>query len=121
MTVSLTSGTNWATANIPGLDPQSQAASQAVFEIDEYLKAGKVKDGKVPMEKKQGVKVIPVQENARFLGAYAYRQTSGKKALSILSVSDTFFTGESLSAEDREKSFTEMMEVSLETAWATID
>ncbi len=84
MTVSLTSGTNWATANIPGLDPQSQAASQAVFEIDEYLKAGKVKDGKVPMEKKQGVKVIPVQENARFLGAYAYRQTSGKKAVPVL-------------------------------------
>jgi hypothetical protein len=84
MTVSLTSGTNWATANIPGLDPQSQAASQVVFEIDEYLKAGKVKDGKVPMEKKQGVKVIPVQENARFLGAYAYRQTSGKKAMPVL-------------------------------------
>ncbi len=84
MTVSLTSGTNWATANIPGLDPQSQAASQVVFEIDEYLKAGKVKDGKVPMEKKQGVKVIPVQENARFLGAYAYRQTSGKKAVPVL-------------------------------------
>ncbi len=84
MTVSLTSGTNWATANIPGLDPQSQAASQAVFEIDEYLKAGKVKDGAVPMEKKQGVKVIPVQETARFLGAYAYRQTSGKKAVPVL-------------------------------------
>lgn len=84
MTVSLTSGTNWATANIPGLDPHSQAASQTVFEIDEYLKAGKAKDGKVPMEKKQGVKVIPVQENARFLGAYAYRQTSGKKATPIL-------------------------------------
>ena len=54
-------------------------------------------------------------------GLYIEAQTSGKKALSILSVSDTFFTGESLSADEREKSFTQMMEVSLETAWATID
>ena len=88
MTVSLTSGTNWATANIPGLDPQSQAASQSVFEIDEYLKAGKSKNGPVPMEKKKGVKVIPVQESARFLGAYAYRQTSGKKETPILFAPD---------------------------------
>jgi len=41
--------------------------------------------------------------------------------VSILSVSDTFFTGESLSADEREQSFTDMMELSLETAWKTID
>ncbi|MCL2164632.1 MAG: hypothetical protein FWH55_09635, partial [Oscillospiraceae bacterium] len=28
MTVSLTSGTNWNTSNVPGLDPDSQAANQ---------------------------------------------------------------------------------------------
>ncbi|MGI6229718.1 MAG: purine-nucleoside phosphorylase [Tractidigestivibacter sp.] len=50
-------------------------------------------------------------------GLYIEAQTSHKKAVSVLSVSDTFFTGESLTAEEREKSFTQMMEVSLETAW----
>ena len=30
MSVSLTSGTNWSTANIPGLDPNDEAASQEV-------------------------------------------------------------------------------------------
>ena len=54
-------------------------------------------------------------------GLYIEAQTSHKKAVSILSVSDTFFTGESLSAEEREQSFTDMMELSLETAWKTID
>jgi purine-nucleoside phosphorylase len=49
-------------------------------------------------------------------GLYIEAQASHKKAVSILSVSDTFFTGESLSAEERERSFTNMMEVSLETA-----
>ncbi|MBQ8935843.1 MAG: hypothetical protein IJ049_05555, partial [Oscillospiraceae bacterium] len=84
MTVSLTSGTNWATANIPGLDPASQAASQVVFEVDEYLKAGKSRSGPIPMEKKQGVKSTPVDPSARLIGVYAYRQTSGNKATPIL-------------------------------------
>lgn len=30
MEVSLTSGTNWATSNVPGLDPDSQSASQVI-------------------------------------------------------------------------------------------
>ncbi|MBR6955087.1 MAG: hypothetical protein IKH77_08660 [Clostridia bacterium] len=83
MTVSLTSGTNWATANIPGLDPQSQAASQMVFSVEEYLKAGKVKDGPVPMQKKIGAKVLKVLDTARLVGVFAYRQTSGNKASPI--------------------------------------
>lgn len=49
-------------------------------------------------------------------GLYIEAQASHKKAVSFLSVSDTFFTGESLSADERERSFTNMMEVSLETA-----
>ncbi len=84
MTVSLTSGTNWATANIPGLDPQSQAASQMVFVIEEYLKAGKTRSGAIPMEKKAGTKKIPVQPGSALIGVYAYRQTTGNKAVPIL-------------------------------------
>ena len=83
MTVSLTSGTNWATANIPGLDPQSQAASQMIFSVEEYFKAGKVKDGPVPMQKKIGTKTLPVLDTARLVGVFAYRQTSGNKASPI--------------------------------------
>ena len=43
---------------------------------------------------------------------------SHKKALSLLTISDHIFTGEALSAQERQDSFTEMMEVALETAWA---
>ncbi|MBU5626582.1 purine-nucleoside phosphorylase [Oscillibacter sp. MSJ-2] len=44
-----------------------------------------------------------------------------KKALSILTISDHLFTGEALSAEDRQESFHEMMEVALETAWQSVE
>jgi purine-nucleoside phosphorylase len=43
--------------------------------------------------------------------AYAHR-----RALSLLTVSDSLITGESLSPEERETSFTQMMELALETA-----
>jgi len=44
-----------------------------------------------------------------------------KKALSILTISDHLFTGEALSAADRQESFHDMMEVALETAWQTAE
>ena len=40
-----------------------------------------------------------------------------KKALALLTISDHLFTGEMLSAEERQESFTDMMKVALETAW----
>lgn len=50
-------------------------------------------------------------------GLYWTAQRLGKRALSILTVSDHIFTGESLPAKERQESFHEMMEVALETAW----
>ncbi|MBQ8831449.1 MAG: purine-nucleoside phosphorylase [Oscillospiraceae bacterium] len=50
-------------------------------------------------------------------GIYLTSQMKSKKALSILSISDHVMTGEGLSAEDRQDSFREMMEIALETAW----
>ena len=50
-------------------------------------------------------------------GLYWEAMASGKRALSLLSISDLIFTGEGLSAEQRQDSFREMMEVALETAW----
>ncbi len=72
-----------------------------------------------------------INEQARALGMLAVEiETAGlywvaaacpKRALSILTVSDHLFTGEALSAEDRQESFHDMMEVALETAWHTIE
>ena len=54
-------------------------------------------------------------------GLYWTAQRLGKKALSILTISDHIFTGEALSAEERQDSFHEMMEIALDTAWKTLD
>lgn len=68
-----------------------------------------------------------VNQQARDLGLLAVEmETAGlywiasafhKRALSLLTISDHLFTGEALSAEERQESFHEMMEVALETAW----
>ncbi len=50
-------------------------------------------------------------------GLYLTAMAAGKKALSILTVSDHIFSGAALSAAEREQSFTEMMEIALDTAW----
>ena len=49
-------------------------------------------------------------------GLYLLAASLGKKALSVLTISDHIFTGEALSAEDRQDSFHEMMEIALKTA-----
>lgn len=54
-------------------------------------------------------------------GLYWTAQHAGKSALSILTISDHIFTGEGLSAIERQDSFNEMMEVALETAWQSLD
>lgn len=53
-------------------------------------------------------------------GLYLTAAFTGKKALSILTISDHVFTGEGLSAKERQESFHEMMEIALETAWASV-
>lgn len=54
-------------------------------------------------------------------GLYWTAQRLGRQALSILTVSDHIFTGEALSAQERQDSFHEMMEIALETAWKSLD
>jgi purine-nucleoside phosphorylase len=41
-----------------------------------------------------------------------------REALALLTISDHMLSGESTSAEDRQKTFTKMIEVALETATA---
>ena len=62
--------------------------------------------------KKMGILCVEMEAAALYLNA----ARAGKKALCILTISDHIYTGESLSAEERQTSFREMMEVALETA-----
>ncbi|MBQ8827754.1 MAG: hypothetical protein IJZ90_01250, partial [Clostridia bacterium] len=70
LTVSITSGTGWSTANVPGLDPDSQAANQSIFYLTETVKAGASRKGAIPTD-------TNLRSNAKFIGAYAYRKTTG--------------------------------------------
>lgn len=54
-------------------------------------------------------------------GLYWTAQRLGKRALSLLTISDHIFTGEALNAQERQDSFREMMEIALETAWKSLD
>ena len=49
-------------------------------------------------------------------GLYLEAMASHKKALGIFTISDHIFTGESLSAHERQTTFREMMEIALKTA-----
>ena len=61
---------------------------------------------------KMGVLGVEMEAAALYMNA----ARAGKNALAILTVSDHLLTGESLSAEDRQNTFTDMMKLSLETA-----
>ena len=61
---------------------------------------------------RMGVLGVEMEAAALYMNA-AY---SGKRALAICTVSDHLLTGEALDAEARQNSFTEMMEIALNTA-----
>ncbi len=62
--------------------------------------------------KRLGVLAVEMEAAALFLNA----SLTGKNALAICTISDSLVTGESLSASDRERSFTQMIELALEVA-----
>ncbi len=61
---------------------------------------------------KMGVLGVEMEAAALYMNA----ARSGKSALAILTISDHLLTGKSLSADDRQNTFTDMMKLSLETA-----
>lgn len=61
---------------------------------------------------KMGVLAVEMESAALYMNA----ARSGKNALAVCTVSDHLITGESLSAELRQNSFTDMMTLALETA-----
>ncbi len=62
--------------------------------------------------RKMGVLGVEMETAALYMTA----ARTGKRALAILTVSDSLVTGEELPAEARQTSFTEMMEIALQTA-----
>ncbi|MDF2539058.1 MAG: deoD [Herbinix sp.] len=62
--------------------------------------------------KKMNILAVEMEAAALYMNA----ARAGKKALCILTISDHVFTGESLSAEDRQSTFRDMMEIALEIA-----
>lgn len=83
MTVGITSGTNWQTTNIPGLDPDTQEAMQSVFGTSQLVKAGASINGPVVNSRiVPGMYGAPDTEVAvrdvnSFIGAYAYKVVNG--------------------------------------------
>ena len=71
-------------------------------------------DESAPLGKLQNLGVLAVEMEAAALYLNAAR--AGKKALALLTISDNPFTGEGLSAEDRQNTFTQMMKIALEIA-----
>ncbi|MCE7626243.1 purine-nucleoside phosphorylase, partial [Vibrio fluvialis] len=65
-------------------------------------------------EKMKNLGILGVDMEAA--GIYGVAADLGARALTILTVSDHILRGEKLSAEDRQKSFHDMMQVALETA-----
>jgi purine-nucleoside phosphorylase len=60
--------------------------------------------------RKMGVLAVEMETAALYMNA----ARAGKHALAILTISDCPFTGEALTAEDRERTFTDMMKLALE-------
>ena len=59
--------------------------------------------------KAMGVMCVEMEAAALYMNA----ARAGKKALCLLTISDHLYTGESLSAEERQTSFRDMMEIAL--------
>lgn len=81
----------------------------SVFTADMFYNANTAAGGKY---RDMGILGVEMET----AGIYWEAMASKKRALSILTVSDHIFTGESLSAIERQDSFREMMEIALETA-----
>lgn len=69
---------------------------------------------KTALDKWRSMGILAVEMEAAAL--YMNAAEAGKNALCLLTISDCPLTGESLSAEDRQLSFTEMMKIALEIA-----
>ena len=82
----------------------------AIFSSDTFYDAATPTQNEVLS--KLGVLAVEMEAYALYLNAAKH----GKKALALLTISDSLVTGEALPAEDRQNTFTKMMEIALEIA-----
>ena len=71
-------------------------------------------DESAPLGKLQKLNVLAVEMEAA--GLYRNAARAGKKALALLTISDNPFTGEGLTAEERQNTFTNMVKIALSIA-----
>ena len=83
----------------------------AVFSSDCFYEQGGYETASHKLMK-LGVLCVEMEAYALYLNAAA----AGKNALALLTISDSIVTGEALPAEDRQNTFTKMMEIALEIA-----
>ena len=81
-----------------------------IYSSDAFYGQGGYKS--TPILQQLGVLCVEMEAYALYLNAAA----AGKNALSLLTISDSLVTGESLAAEERQTTFTRMMEIALEIA-----
>lgn len=97
-----------------------EKAMQAGKALDQQPVAGAIYssdcfyDDSAPLGKLQKLGVLCVEMEAAALYLNAAR--AGKNALALLTISDNPFTGEGLTAEERQNTFTRMMEIALAIA-----
>ena len=82
-----------------------------VFSSDCFYEQGCSETSSAVLQK-LGVLCVEMEAAALYLNAAA----AGKNALALLTISDSFVTGEALPAEDRQNTFTKMMEIALTIA-----
>ena len=82
-----------------------------VFSSDAFYEQGKQETASAKL---MNLSVLCVEMEAYAL--YLNAAAAGKNALALLTISDSIVTGEALPAEDRQNTFTRMMEIALEIA-----
>ncbi|MEA4893837.1 MAG: purine-nucleoside phosphorylase [Oscillospiraceae bacterium] len=92
----------------------AHAVAGPVFTADQFYDANPESAKKY---REMGILAVEMET----AGLYLTAAKAGKKALSILTISDLVFTGEGLTALERQDSFTEMMEIALEAAWKSLE
>jgi len=92
----------------------ANAVVGSIFTADQFYDANSESASKY---REMGILAVEMET----AGLYLTAARAGKQALSILTISDLVFTGEGLTASERQNSFTEMMEIALETAWKSLD
>ena len=87
----------------------------ATVHVGNILSSDRFYNAELNKQKLQEYGVLAIEMEAA--GLYALAAQHKKQALAIVTISDHILTGEETTAEEREKTFNEMMEIALETVY----